>query len=72
MHVEVSDGCGEHDQLEQALQRIAVSGGGEDPGDALEAYLASVLLVLLVARRAEDLVEVLLVDASLGASGERS
>jgi hypothetical protein len=66
VHVEVPHGRGNHDQLEQPLQRIAVPGSRENSGDALEAYFPTVLLVFLIACRAEDLVEVFLVNASLG------
>ena len=50
--VEVPDGDRDHDEGKQALQGVAVSDGGEHPGDAFEAHFDPVLLVLLVARRA--------------------
>jgi hypothetical protein len=69
VHVEVAHGGGEHHEFEKPLQRIAVPDGGEHTGDALEADFAAVLLVLLVTRRTEDLVEVFLVDAPLRSIG---
>ena len=66
VQVEVAERHRQHDELEQSLHRVAIAEDGEHPGDAFEAHATAVLLVLLVAGRPEDLVEVLLVDPSLG------